>query len=262
MLLPIFTSALTVSAGRFSFTIFSPIRRIEYNPATHGFRRRTKKTPESGTDGQGPNASVTFIDVLFAVVMSLGLPQVMAQPWFKSASWSAAPTIVFEVLVILLGYLTLLLSWWGYHRSLYRRGIYESTWTGKSLFTVDILILVGYWLLLVRFENFLFVLCVLATVYVLYICWNCLRSRQDSETCPKQWRRRGVTILWTLVLLVILGIYGVLRLNGFLSTPVDWAFVILAHMVNFLYRWHKGHLSPGWLLDLLTPRRRHKEVCG
>ena len=211
-------------------------------------------------NGRDPGASVTFIDVLFAVVMTLGLPQVMTQPWFKSASWSAAPTIVFEMLVILLGYLTLLLSWWGYHKSIHGKGIYE---TGSPLFAVDILILVCYWLLLVKFESFLFVLCVLTTVYILYVCWDGLRSRPDPETClgQQQQRRRGVTVLWALILGIILGVYAALGLGGFLYTPVDWAFVIMAHMVNFLYRWHKGHPSPGWLLDHLVLGRRHNEVC-
>ena len=76
---------------------------------------------EGEVDGQDSSASVTFIDVLFAVVMSLGLAQIMTRPWFKSMPAGTASGIAFEILVILLGYSTLLLSWWGYHRSIRRR---------------------------------------------------------------------------------------------------------------------------------------------
>jgi hypothetical protein len=79
---------------------------------------RRSENLESEIDGQYPSDSVTFIDVLFAVVMSLGLAKIMTRPWFKPEPEGAAPAIAFEILVILIGYLTLLLSWWGYHRSM------------------------------------------------------------------------------------------------------------------------------------------------
>ena len=49
-------------------------------------------------NGQDPNASVTFVDVLFAVVMSLGLAQIMTLPWFKSMPEGTASGIAFEIL--------------------------------------------------------------------------------------------------------------------------------------------------------------------
>ena len=210
-------------------------------------------------DGQDPSASVTFVDVLFAVVMSLGLAQIMTRPWFKSMPEGTASGIAFEILVILLGYSTLLLSWWGYHRSI-RRKTLTGGMVGQAIFAVDILLLVGYWLLLVKFESFLFVLCVLSAIYLLYVCWDSLWwLKQRPETAPEQWRRRGVTILWTALLGAIFSTYLVLSLCGSPPTPVDWIFVVLAHLVNILYRLHKEHLSPEPLLDLLVLKRRHKE---
>ena len=120
--------------------------------------------------------------------------------------------------------------------------------------------LVGYWLLLVKFKSLLFVLCVLTTIYVLYVFWDCLRAWQEPETGPDQWRRRGVTVLWALVLMIILIIYAALGRNGSHPTPMDWAFVFLAHLFNFLYRLHKDHRFPGWLLDALVLKRNQKEV--
>jgi hypothetical protein len=91
----------------------------------------------------GFSVSVTFIDVLFAVVMSLGLSRIMTRPWFNDTSWNIVPAYAFEIFVLLLGYSTLLLSWWGYHQSIQRRNIQGDTWAGKFSFAVDILILVG-----------------------------------------------------------------------------------------------------------------------
>ena len=54
--------------------------------------------------------------------------------------------------------------------------------------------------------------------------------------------------------------YLALSLCGFPATPVDWIFVVLAHLVNILYRLHKEHLCPEPLLDLMVLRCRHKEV--
>ena len=207
-----------------------------------------------------PNASVTFVDVLFAVVMSLGLAQIMTRPWFKSMPEGTASGIAFEILVILLGYSTLLLSWWGYHRSIRRRRLTGGV-VGQAIFAVDILLLVGYWLLLVKFESFFFVLCVLWAIYLLYVCWDSLWwLKQRPETAPEQWRRRAVTILWTALLGAIFCTYLALSLCGSPATPVDWIFVVLAHLVNILYRLHKEHLCPKPLLDLMVLRRRHKEV--
>ena len=215
---------------------------------------------ETTANAPDPSASVTFIDLLFAVVISLGLSQMITQPWFNPTSWNIVPAYVFEILIILLGYSTLLLSWWGYHHSIHRKGIYGVGWRGKFLFVVDILILIGYWLLLVKFESFLFVLCVLTSTYGLYVCWDWLRSRYETETCRKSWRRRGVTVLWALVLMIILILYAAAKPDGSTPTLMDWAFVVLAHAVNVIYRWHKEHLILGWLLDFLVFKRIQQEA--
>ena len=211
--------------------------------------------PGNATDRQRPSDSVTFIDVLFAVVVSLGLSQIMKQTWFNPTSSNFVPAYAFEIFVVLIGYSTLLLSWWGYHRSIRRRRTYEGGRLSVSMFVVDILILVGYWLLLVKFESLLFVLCVLTTIYVLYVCWDCLRARQESETRPDQWRRRGVTVLWALFLLIALLGYASLKIDSSPPTLTHLAFALWAHVVNFAYRFHKDHHFLARLLDALVLKR-------
>ena len=165
-----------------------------------GSNERRSENLEGEGDGQNLNDSVTFIDLLFAVVISLGLTQIMARPWFKSMADGTASGIAFEILVILLGYLTLILSWWGYHRSVKGRR-YPEGLLGGAIFAVDILIVVGYWLLLVKFESFCVVLSVLLAIYVMYVVWDLLWWLKDRpKTDPKPRRRCAVTILWDVAL--------------------------------------------------------------
>ena len=202
-----------------------------------------------------PTAAVTFIDLLFAIVISLAVTEAVKRPWFNPTTWHVRYDYAFEIVVILLGFSTLLFSWWGYHNSINRRGYYRNGTAGKLLFVVDVLIVVGYWLMLVKFLNFCVVLSTLAAVYALYAVWDCLRSRQGAEHCPRQWRRRGVTVLWALctlcILIAFIGYSAFLR-DGSSLTRMDWALLSLAHVVNFAYRWHKEHPRPGWLLDFLA----------
>ncbi len=206
---------------------------------------------------QGLNSSVTFIEVLFAVVISLGLTQVMTRPWFQSFPEGFGVSVVFEILVILLGYSTLLCSWWGYHRSLRRRELPDG-WTGIALFVVDIVILAGYWLMLVKFESFSFVLCILFAVHLLYILWDSLRlleHRKPDVESPREWRRRAVTLLWSIVLGLIVLLHFTLAYGGSSPTLADWIMLSCAHLVTFLYRIHKEKLGPvplQWILDKLV----------
>ena len=214
---------------------------------------------QNDTRQRDSSASVTFIDVLFAVVISLGFSKIMTRPWFNQTSYVIEPAFAFEIITLLLGYSTLLLSWWGYHRSIERRYIQENTWAGKLSFAVDILILVCYWLLLVKFESFFAVLLVWVLVYWMYVIWDHLRWRRQGESEASQWRRRGVTTLWTTIITAIFIIYLVLGLNDASLTAGDWIFVVLCHLANLFYRLNKSFLFPKPILDLLAYRPRYQE---
>ena len=209
-------------------------------------------------------AAVTFIDLLFAVVISLAVTEIVERPWFKPTTWNVRCDYVFEIVVILLGFSTLLFSWWGYHSSINRRSVSGTGWVGHLEFMVNILMLVGYWLMLVKFQNFCVVLSTLAAVYGLYFVWDWLRSRQDLKPSLRQRRRRGVTVLWALIVLFIWIAYVIhyttYRPDGPSPTLADWIFLASAHAVNFAYRRHKEHPKLGWLLDGLMLKRVHKEV--
>ena len=206
------------------------------------------------------SSTVTFIDVLFAVVMGLGLTQIMELCWFKSLSLESVFDSAFEIGVIFVSYLTLFCSWWGYHRSVRRRQRPRGT-IGVAIFGVDILLLACYWLLLVKFESLLFVLSVLFVVFVFYVIWDTLWwLKERPEPFPATWQRRGVTICWMGILGLILGTYVILVRGETFSTQLEPVFVVLAYLVLILYRVHKERLFGRRFLDLLVLKFSYEEA--
>ena len=216
--------------------------------------------PGEDVRGQDFSSTVTFIDVLFAVVMGLGLTRIIVLPWFKSLSFGSVGDNAFEIAVIFLGYLTLFCSWWGYHRSVRRRQFPGGT-IGVAIFAVDILVLACYWLLLVKFESLLFVLSVLFVVFAFYVIWDTLWwLKERPEMVPARWQRRAVTIFWTGILGIILVAYVVLGRNDSLPTEIKWGFVVLAYLVLLMYRVHKERLFFRRFLDILVFKFRYEEA--
>ncbi|MCE2464430.1 MAG: hypothetical protein J4F46_11135 [Dehalococcoidia bacterium] len=226
-------------------------------------RKEAGESPERRVGDGDLSSTATFIDVLFAVVMGLGLTQVMKLDWFESLSFSSALNSRFEIAVIFVGYLTLFCSWWGYHRSLRRRQEPRGT-IGVLIFAVDILLLACYWLLLVRFESLLFVLSVLFVVFVFYVAWDTLRWLKERKEPPGEdpdaWQRRAVTIFSMVFMAVILGAYVALDCSRNLFTGLEWVFVVLAYVVLLEYRIHKEKRYFGRILDLLVLKFRYKEA--
>lgn len=204
-----------------------------------------------------PGISVTFIELLFAVAVNLGFAQIAKREWFNTTSWNIMPAYLFEIFVILLGYSTLLLSWWYYHRIVREKQGYEDGLEGKFRFCVDILIVTGYWLLLVKFDQFDVVLWLIAAIYLLYIAWDLLWVIQEKGADIHRNRCLSVTLLWSLFMLIILATYLMFQYKNSLPTPseysppvlIHWILVVLAHIINILYRLHQKHLLWIWLLD-------------
>ncbi|MCI0565529.1 MAG: hypothetical protein MN733_44260 [Nitrososphaera sp.] len=204
--------------------------------------------------------AIDFIDPLFAVVISISFVRIMdiREFWFggESATSRFSAQSAFEIATLLIGYSTIILSWVGYHASIMHSQIRIDTRPGFFRFILDIVLLTGYWLLLVKFESLLTVLGILVSTYFIFILWDQLKwleyRRRDSIASR---RRRGVTTFWFLVFLfvVFLPYFFITGANDTLDKN-DWLFLALAHLFTVLYRVHKEFLHPSWLLDLLAFR--------
>lgn len=206
------------------------------------------------TQSSDPRMALDFVDPLFAVVISISLVEVMNRPWFEPASGSSFHAhLIFDITSLALGYSTVVLSWVGYHISIKYSPILLEKRAGFFRFILDVVLLGCYWLLLVKFENFWFVLLMLSTVHWVFVFWDQMKKREyasaDSEGSR---RRRGVSTFWAIIFTLLFALYWSLGFSGVTVTFADWVFVVLAHAATIIYRLHKSYLRPGSLLDILA----------
>ena len=204
---------------------------------------------------------IDFIDPLFAVVISISFVEVMKQPWFEPASGSFQMRYAFDIASLGLGYLTVVLSWVGYHLSIRSKPIRVETLPGFLRFIWDVVLLACYWLLLVKFESFWFVLLMLLIVNGVFVLWDQLKwweyAREDTAGTR---RRRGVSTFWAILFAALFLFYWLLGFSGDSVSVADWLFVAMAYLGTILYRIHKLWLYPPSVLDLLAFRVLEKEA--
>ena len=217
--------------------------------------------PSGQSQDSGSGIAIDFIDPLFAVVISISFVEVMKRPWFEPGSGSFQVSFAFDITSLGLGYLTVVLSWVGYHLSIRSKPILVETLPGFFRFILDVILLACYWLLLVKFENFLFVLLMLLVVNLVFVFWDQLKWREYARTDTVETRRRrGVTMFWAILFTALFLFYWGLGFSSDSLTVADWVFVALAYIATILYRLHKGHLYPGSRLDLLAFHTPGKEA--
>ena len=187
---------------------------------------------------------IDFIDLLFAIVVGEGFSEVMQAPWFTDPSKALDSPFYFHIGVLILGYLTVLLSWVFYHLSLK-----NAPATGFWRFLCDIAMLGAYFLLLVKSENLALVLLLLAITFVLYYLWDQLKRREYLSR-DKTPARRGVTVFWLPWFVGLATLVWFFGETGDISNPgwIDGLFLGLAVLFVLAYRLHKMYL---WLPGLL-----------
>lgn len=191
--------------------------------------------------------SVDFIDPLFAVALGLNFEELGKEPWFCHIGAAlGAPDTRFIVATILLGYATVILSWVGYHLSVKRNPIRLSELSGWGRFILDVILLIVYFLLLVRYHDFGSEICLLAWIYLIFIVWDVLKMlehpRAGYESDEDAWRRsvaqRGVTVFWFLVFAGLASFYRFHPPRDRFSYE-DWFVWSGAAISTVLYRIHK-----------------------
>ncbi|MGH9450235.1 MAG: hypothetical protein ACRD11_06785 [Terriglobia bacterium] len=111
---------------------------------------------------------VSFIDILFAIVLGIGIEAIVTEPWLKD--YHGFARLAFWTFV--LAGMVVIGSWLGYHIAMRElgRGI-----TGRRQFfrfCIDICLLFEYARILKRFDDLNFVLLQIAVIYVWYLLWD------------------------------------------------------------------------------------------
>jgi hypothetical protein len=175
--------------------------------------------------------AITFIDPLFAIALHLGFSHgLFLENWFKEWRKPTGPE-VFSIGVFTLGFVTIALAWLGYHRSISRKPL-----RGLARFAIDVLLVMIYAAVLMKFNNFGAVLLLLSLTYLLYLFWDLAklleyRAEYKALTFSKCYGGVFVDLFWFVIFLALTTAYAKQYLsNGALLTC---AFIAcFGHRVN------------------------------
>ena len=141
--------------------------------------------------------AISFIDPLFAVAIDIGFGHgILEETWLKEGhrpigiEW-------FNLGVFGLGLVAIVIGWAGYHRSLRTKPIRLF-----PRFSIDVLLVLLYAIILVQYRNFEVVLALFVACFLLYAIWDFLKvlehPKQFDNGLPfrKRYRREIVTLVW------------------------------------------------------------------
>lgn len=199
-----------------------------------------RQTQESGGLG--------LLDFLFTVAIGLGLtPELLEADHLKgvlSENWvkqQMPPSVNdwFNLLVLLLGLLTTVFSWFGYHRSIIDKPVAYDTLRGMARFTTDVVLIIVYGLMMIFFKSFSLALLLLVLVFWLYAAWDLIRAWEYSSSYAEAPKLLGVPryelipIPWAIVVTVALvGVHV-------FPTNEPWPALGVAAVAVFGFRFHK-----------------------
>jgi hypothetical protein len=203
------------------------------------------------TTDDDKSAGIDFLDFLFTFVLGFGLlPEALGiegvvgpltEGWFTGAhDWSTDDLEKMAALV--LGLLTLTLSWFGYHASVQVRPIDYTKISGLFRFQLDVLLVLLYGLMLLHYRSFGFVAGATVAIFLVFVVWDWFRARELGEPymrprgrtgAPRPYYRRElVTVVWMVLIVAVTALYAVGRIP-FLA----WSLTAIA--ISVLYRIHK-----------------------
>ena len=192
---------------------------------------------------KGPAVGLTFIDILFAVVVGVGLTDVTGRAWVTNFLGNLGDP---ELWAFILGNTVVVASWVGYHKMMAGQSGPDAEASPKPLdpelrtpqgvvrFIIDVVLLFLYYRLLVRTDYPLLVLSLVCWVFVLYVLWDCVVITEQAIG-----KRGGVTLIWTALLFLV---YLAGRYCLPMTNRVGWiCLYICGTLFAWGYRYHKWH---------------------
>jgi len=156
-----------------------------------------------------------LISILFAVVFGVGLSQLGETEDHH------------DLFVLIIGYLAITLSWWGYHYGTIK-GPQE---TNVLSYFIDVLIVVLYWFLINYREPLWRVALLYVIMFGLYSLWESIRWLQD------QWKGAKDATLWNLGFTVFACVIVlVAMLEAYLPSVLPWVVPSALGSLVIVYR--------------------------
>lgn len=140
----------------------------------------------SNAGGSDSKYRIDFIDPLFAVAISIGFVNgLFDTTWIKQ--WSLpARNEWSEAIYFFLAMFAVVLSWEGYHKSIEAKPL-ESFWR----FLLDIVLLVLYIFLLIKFRDTGTFLVLMLLIFVIYIIWDAVKVKEHYDKHYKEHNSTG-----------------------------------------------------------------------
>ncbi|HZO99857.1 MAG TPA: DUF4406 domain-containing protein [Terriglobia bacterium] len=185
---------------------------------------------------------LSFIDILFAVVVGIGFERATSKPWFRDLlhNWWDL-----ELWMFLLGNTIVIASWIGYHRMMTKERLDPEIVSVKGFlrFFVDVTLLFFYCRILVVIDAPPDAFRTIVWIFTLYLVWDLIVITEKRVE-----KRSGVSLLWFLVFLII---YSIASKFGKTPGGIVWhALCFLATCSAVGYRIH-AHI-PVPLLDRIA----------
>lgn len=143
-----------------------------------------------------------FIDPMFAVIIASAVSETIVR-WVNN---STIPSF-FSLFVVILGFLNLLLSWFGYHKSVNKRPI-----KGGARFLITVTLLPAYLMTIIMHgKPFLYIASAYAIIFFVWSIWEYLKFREYGEKNEKtrffylQFRPFNVIVYGTVIYLALSG---------------------------------------------------------
>jgi hypothetical protein len=162
--------------------------------------------------------NITFVDLLFAVAVHLAFSEgLFRRDWFENwikGGESLSHQASISLSVFALAFLTMALSWNGYHRSLEKRK--ELT---NWRFLIDVFLVTIYIIMLTHFDSWRIVLRLFAMVYSLFFIWDFLKIAEHKKVYlkrPIHWENFGrelVSLSYALFFWAIFLLYPSVLIN-------------------------------------------------
>jgi len=216
-------------------------------------------------------AGLDFLDFLFTVAISVGLtPELLNGPtgllsekWQLDGRWPNGQEWI-QIGAFSVGFFNLTLSWFGYHASIRSRPLNYFTGYGMVRFIIDVLLVIVYGIILIKYRNPNIVFFLLLVVWFIFVIWDVLKileywrpkagGRPDAggekyfgpkwdetrktqskrKTALMVFRREFVSLFWFIALVVIYSIRHGAKWN-------EWVFLVAAFGVTVLYRLNKNY---------------------
>ncbi len=157
-----------------------------------------------------------LVSILFAVVFGVGLAQL------------GKTTGAYDLCVLILAYLAIILSWWGYHYgTIAGRGE-----TNALNYGIDCILLAVYWFLINKRAPLLTVLMLYWIMFALYVLWELIRQVKAKEGKVKK-----AFIVNCIFFCVILSMWvsNFLRDNR-LQLIQNWHYILTLFILIIVYR--------------------------